>query len=178
MERKAYGKINLGLSVLGRRPDGYHQVDMIMQSISLGDTITFAPADRLELVTDNPDLPCDGTNLMVKAALAFAQKTGKSADWQLTCAKRIFLAAGLAGGSTDAAAVLRGLNDLSGQPLDRPALEELAAAIGSDVPFCLYGGTQRARGRGEQMTVLPPVPRLDLVLAKPRDLGEIGRAHV
>ena len=98
MERKAYGKINLGLSVLGRRPDGYHQVDMIMQSISLGDTITFAPADRLELVTDNPDLPCDGTNLMVKAALAFAQKTGKSADWQLTCAKRIFLAAGLAGG--------------------------------------------------------------------------------
>ena len=171
MERKAYSKINLGLSVLGRRPDGYHQVDMIMQSISLGDTIIFAPADRLELVTDNPDLPCDGTNLMVKAALAFAQKTGKSADWQLTCAKRIFLAAGLAGGSTDAAAVLRGLNDLSGQPLDRPALEELAAAIGSDVPFCLYGGTQRARGRGEQMTVLPPVPRLDLVLAKPRDLG-------
>lgn len=74
MERKAYGKINLGLSVLGRRPDGYHQVDMIMQSISLGDTITFAPADRLELVTDNPDLPCDGTNLMVKAALALPKR--------------------------------------------------------------------------------------------------------
>lgn len=171
MERKAYGKINLGLSVLGRRPDGYHQVDMIMQSISLADTVSFARGEGLSLVCDNPDLPCDGSNLMVKAARAFSAKTGLAVNWHLACTKRIFLAAGLAGGSTDAAAVLRGLNDLCGQPLDRQALEELAASIGSDVPFCLYGGTQRARGRGEKMTVLPPVPRLDLVLAKPRNLG-------
>ena len=108
MERKAYGKINLGLSVLGRRPDGYHQVDMIMQSISLADTVSFAPGEGLSLVCDNPDLPCDGSNLMVKAARAFSAKTGLAVNWHLACTKRIFLAAGLAGGSTDAAAVLRG----------------------------------------------------------------------
>ncbi|MGP2528465.1 4-(cytidine 5'-diphospho)-2-C-methyl-D-erythritol kinase [Acidaminococcus sp. LBK-2] len=170
MKETAFGKINLGLSVLGRRTDSYHQVDMIMQSISLADCINFVPAEAFGVETDDPGLPCDGSNLMVKAAWAFAQRTGKPISYHLTCAKRIFLAAGLAGGSTDAAAVLRGLNDLSGKPLDRAALEELAASIGSDVPFCLYGGTQRARGRGERMTVLPAVPRLDMVLVKPRDL--------
>ena len=76
MERTAYGKINLGLRVLGKRPDGYHEVDMILQSISLADTITFAPADTFSLETDRPDLPCDDSNLMVKAARAFAQATG------------------------------------------------------------------------------------------------------
>ena len=171
MERTAYGKINLGLRVLGKRPDGYHEVDMILQSISLADTITFAPADTFSLETDRPDLPCDDSNLMVKAARAFAQATGCPAAYHLSCTKRIFLAAGLAGGSTDAAAVLRGLNDLCGSPLDRAGLECLGAAIGSDVPFCVYGGTQRGRGRGEQMTVLPAAPLLWLVLVKPRELG-------
>lgn len=171
MERTAYGKINLGLRVLGKRPDGYHEVDMILQSISLADTITFAPADTFSLETDRPDLPCDDSNLMVKAARAFAQATGCSAAYHLSCTKRIFLAAGLAGGSTDAAAVLRGLNDLCGSPLDRAGLERLGATIGSDVPFCVYGGTQRGRGRGEQMTVLPAAPILWLVLVKPRELG-------
>lgn len=171
MERTACGKINLGLQVLGKRPDGYHEVDMILQSISLADTITFTPAETFTLETDRPDLPCDDSNLMVKAAKAFARATGRSIAYHLVCTKRIFLAAGLAGGSTDAAAVLRGLNDLSGRPLDRQSLEALGATIGSDVPFCVYGGTQRGRGRGEQMTVLPAAPLLWLVLVKPRELG-------
>lgn len=171
MERTAYGKINLGLRVLGKRPDGYHEVDMILQSISLADTITFTPAPEFSLETDRPDLPCDDSNLMVKAARAFAQATGYSINYRLACTKRIFLAAGLAGGSTDAAAVLRGLNDLNGRPLDRSGLEKVGASIGSDVPFCVYGGTQRGRGRGEQLTVLPAAPLLWLVLVKPRELG-------
>lgn len=171
MKETAYGKINLGLSVLGKRSDGYHQVDMIMQSISLADSITFVPAETFGVETDNPQLPCDGSNLMVKAARAFAERTGQPVPYRLICTKRIFLAAGLAGGSTDAAAVLRGLNALSGCPLEQEELETLGAALGSDIPFCIRGGTQRARGRGEEMTVLPPAPRLDLVLVKPRDLG-------
>ena len=171
MKETAYGKINLGLSVLGKRSDGYHQVDMIMQSISLADSITFVPAETFGVETDNPQLPCDGSNLMVKAARAFAERTGQPVPYHLICIKRIFLAAGLAGGSTDAAAVLRGLNALSGCPLEQEELETLGAALGSDIPFCIRGGTQRARGRGEEMTVLPPAPRLDLVLVKPQDLG-------
>ena len=171
MKETAYGKINLGLSVLGKRSDGYHQVDMIMQSISLADSITFVPAETFGVETDNPQLPCDGSNLMVKAARAFAERTGQPVPYHLICIKRIFLAAGLAGGSTDAAAVLRGLNALSGCPLEQEELETLGAALGSDIPFCIRGGTQRARGRGEEMTVLPPAPWLDLVLVKPRDLG-------
>lgn len=171
MKETAYGKINLGLSVLGRRPDGYHQVDMIMQSISLADSITFVPAEAFGVETDNLQLPCDGSNLMVKAARAFAERTGQPVPYRLVCAKRIFLAAGLAGGSTDAAAVLRGLNALAGHPLDLEELEKMGAALGSDIPFCVRGGTQRARGRGEKMTLLPPAPRLDLVLVKPRELG-------
>ena len=171
MKETAYGKINLGLSVLGKRSDGYHQVDMIMQSISLADSITFVPAETFGVETDNPQLTCDGSNLMVKAARAFAERTGQLVPYRLICIKRIFLAAGLAGGSTDAAAVLRGLNVLSGCPLEQEELETLGAALGSDIPFCIRGGTQRARGRGEEMTVLPPAPRLDLVLVKPQDLG-------
>lgn len=171
MKETAYGKINLGLSVLGKRSDGYHQVDMIMQSISLADSITFVPAETFGVETDNPQLPCDGSNLMVKAARAFAERTGQPVPYHLICIKRIFLAAGLAGGSTDAAAVLRGLNALSGCPLEQEELETLGAALGSDIPFCIRGGSQRARGRGEEMTVLPPAPWLDLVLVKPRDLG-------
>ena len=88
MKETAYGKINLGLSVLGRRPDGYHQVDMIMQSISLADSITFVPAEAFGVETDNPQLPCDGSNLMVKAARAFAERTGQPVPYRLVCAKR------------------------------------------------------------------------------------------
>lgn len=147
MERTACGKINLGLQVLGKRPDGYHEVDMILQSISLADTIAFAPAETFGLETDRPDLPCDDSNLMVKAAKAFARATGRSIAYHLACTKRIFLAAGLAGGSTDAAAVLRGLNDLNGCPLDRRSLEALGATIGSDVPFaCMEAPSEAGAG--------------------------------
>ncbi len=90
MERTAYGKINLGLRVLGKRPDGYHEVDMILQSISLADTITFTPAPGFSLETDQPDLPCDDSNLIVKAARAFTRATGRTIDCHLACTKRDF----------------------------------------------------------------------------------------
>ncbi len=179
----AYAKINLGLKVLGRRPDGYHGVDMIMQSISLADTITLEPAASFAVTTDLAELPCDKRNLMVKAALAFQKATGCDLNVHLHGEKQIFVAAGLAGGSTDAAAVLKLLNQYYGEPLPRQQLETVAATIGSDVPFCIAGGTQRARGRGELMTVLPAVPDFHLVLVKPAALevstawayGEIDR---
>ena len=167
----AFAKINLGLKVLGRRPDGYHGVDMIMQSISLADRITLEPAEEFSVTTDLPELPCDKRNLMVRAALAFQKKTGCSLNVHLHGEKHIFVAAGLAGGSTDAAAVLKLLNKYYDNPLSRAQLETLAAEIGSDVPFCIAGGTQRARGRGEQMTVLTPAPEFFLVLAKPAGLA-------
>lgn len=167
----AFAKINLGLKVLGRRPDGYHGVDMIMQSISLADRISLEPAEDFSVTTDLPELPNDKRNLMVRAALAFQERTGCGLKVHIHGEKRIFVAAGLAGGSTDAAAVLKLLNRYYGQPLTRQQLEALAADIGSDVPFCIAGGTQRARGRGELMTVLPPVPEFFLVLAKPAELA-------
>lgn len=179
----AFAKINLGLKVLGRRSDGYHGVDMIMQSISLADTITLEPAEHFAVTTDLTELPCDQRNLMVKAALAYQQAVGCDLKVHIHGEKHIFVAAGLAGGSTDAAAVLKLLNRYYGEPLTRQQLEILAASIGSDVPFCIAGGTQRARGRGELMTVLPAVPEFHLVLVKPAALevstawayGEIDR---
>ena len=171
MKQEAYGKINLGLKVTEKRADGFHTVDMIMQSISLCDTISLETAERFGMRTDDPSLPCDERNLMVKVALAFQRKTGCSLKVQLECQKRIFQAAGLAGGSTDAAAVLRLLNKYYGSPLSLEELETVGAEVGSDVPFCIRGGTQRARGRGELMTVLPAAPELQLVLLKPRELA-------
>lgn len=173
----AFAKINLGLKVLGRRQDGYHGVDMIMQSISLADTITLEPADSFMVTTDLAELPCDKRNLMVKAALVFQKAVGCDLNVHIHGEKHIFVAAGLAGGSTDAASVLKLLNRYYGEPLNRQQLETLAASIGSDVPFCIAGGTQRARGRGERMTVLPAVPDFHLVLVKPAAL-EVSTAWV
>lgn len=171
MEENAYGKINLGLSVGVRRPDGYHQVDTILQSISLDDRITLEPAATFSLSSDNPDLPCDASNLMVKAAKVFQKVTGQLPNVHLHVEKKIFMAAGLAGGSADAAAVLRLLNRYCGTKLSRNQLEQMGAKIGSDVPFCLYGGIQRGRGRGDALTQLKNAPDFALVLVKPRQLS-------
>ena len=165
---KAHAKINLTLEVLGKRPDGYHEVAMIMQSVSLHDTVTLSLRDSgISLACDRPDLPCDSGNLAFRAADLLRREVGVARGVQIELTKRIPLAAGLAGGSTDAAAVLKGLNRLWQLALPAVELERLAARLGSDVPFCLQGGTSLATGRGEILTALPDFSGHGVVLANP-----------
>lgn len=167
----APAKLNLTLDILSRRPDGYHEMSMVMQSVSLCDTV------RLELGEPGPIrcesglsyLPSGRENLAVSAALAFQAATGRSVEGlRIVLEKRIPVCAGTAGGSSDAAAVLRGLDALTGTGLDPLALAEIGAAVGSDVPYCVLGGTALAEGRGERLTPLSPLPSCTIVLCKPR----------
>ncbi len=163
----ARAKINLALDVLGRRPDGYHEVAMVMQSVALADKVTLAAADDISVTSTFADLDCGPTNLAYRAAALLRDRCGVARGVRITLEKNIPLAAGLAGGSTDAAAVLRGLNGLWRLGLTPAELEELGAALGSDVPFCLRGGTALATGRGELLAPLPALPPVWVVLAKP-----------
>lgn len=163
----AYGKINLGLDVLGLRPDHYHEVSMIMQSIGLADIVTITGAPELTVTADRPGLEGGPSNLAYKAAVLMGKVARRLPRVHIHIEKRIFLAAGLAGGSTDAAAVLRGLNRYWELRLPADRLERLGAELGSDVPFCIEGGTALAQGRGELITPLPDLLTLLLVLAKP-----------
>ena len=162
-----YAKINLGLDVLGLRPDKYHEVAMVMQTISLADTLTFTDSPELTVTVDLPGLEGGPSNLAWKAAVLMAEYAHRPPRVHIHIEKKIFLAAGLAGGSTDAAAVLRGLNRFWELHLPGEKLERLGAKLGSDVPFCVAGGTVLATGRGEILTPLPDLPELLLVLAKP-----------
>ena len=162
-----YAKINLGLDVLGLRPDKYHEVAMVMQTISLADTLTFTDSPELTVTVDLPGLEGGPSNLAWKAAVLMAEYAHRPPRVHIHIEKKIFLAAGLAGGSTDAAAVLRGLNRFWELHLPGEKLERLGAKLGSDVPFCVAGGTALATGRGEILTPLPDLPELLLVLAKP-----------
>ena len=139
-----------------------------MQSISLADTVTLEKHSGLVVQTGRSDLPGDSSNLAYKAAMLMAERFNKTPDVKITLDKHIFMAAGLAGGSSDAAAVLRGLNRLWQLGLNAAQLEELAAEIGSDVPFCICGGTALAEGRGEILTPLPEPQEAVIVLAKPQ----------
>ena len=166
----AYAKINLSLDVLGRLPGGYHEMKMVMQTVSLCDDVLLAPAEdglrRLE--TNFGFLPSDGRNIARRAAEAFFAAAGGGArGLSIRLEKRIPVGAGLGGGSADAAAVLRGLNGLSGQPLPCGRMLEIAAGLGSDVPFCLLGGTRLASGRGEVLEELPSLPDCGVVICKP-----------
>lgn len=168
---KAYAKLNLTLDVLGTLPDGYHEMKMVMQSVSLCDDVFVALNDSGEVTMESNFgfLPCDGRNIAVKAAQSFFAKAGLgSAGAHIRLQKRIPVGAGMAGGSTDAAAVLRALNRLYGTGFSRETLEELGGALGSDVPFCIAGGTRLATGRGEVLSPLPPMPDCGLVICKPR----------
>ena len=166
--QKAYAKINLLLDVTGKRSDGYHEVSMIMQSVSLFDTIRFSPRPaKISLSVDRLDLPCDSSNLAFRAAELLQQECGVSKGVHIDLVKRIPMAAGLAGGSSDAAAVLRGLNELWQLSLSAEDLEQLAARLGSDVPFCLWGGTVHATGRGEKLEPLADFAGRGVVLVHP-----------
>ena len=146
---QAPAKINLTLDILGTRPDGYHEMDMVMQSVSLCDEITLdlGSPGGIRAESGLRFLPNDKGNLAVAAAVAFRKATGQTwEDLHIGIRKHIPVCAGTAGGSSDAAAVLRGLNDLTGAGLDREALARIGQEVGSDVPYCVLGGTALARG--------------------------------
>jgi len=165
---KAYAKINLALDIIGKRADNYHEVAMIMQSIGLFDVITLENAPSgITLTTDNPNLSVGGDNIAHRAALLFKEHCRIENGVKIMIEKKIPLAAGLAGGSTDAAATLVGLAKLWGLSLSLTEFDYLGAKLGSDVPFCLHGGTMLAVGRGEIVTPLPPLPKCYVILAKP-----------
>ncbi len=165
---KARAKINLTLDVLGKRPDGYHEVEMVMQTIELHDLLLLEEADRgVVVTTSNPLLAAGESNIAYKAARLVMDALGVEKGIRIHIIKNIPVAAGLAGGSTDAAAVLKGLNSLWDLGLSKDEAEKMGASIGSDVPFCVRGGTALARGRGEILSNLPDAPEMWLVLAKP-----------
>ncbi len=167
---QAPAKLNLTLDVLGKRADGYHEMKMIMTSISLCDRLTLEleEGEGLSLRTNLGFLPLDERNLAAAAALALARETGAELG-KLTIAleKQVPVCAGMAGGSSDAAAVLRCLNEALDLGLSGERLAEIGAGVGSDVPYCVLGGTALATGRGEEIAPLPPLPPCWVVLAKP-----------
>ena len=161
----AAAKINLTLDVFGKRLDGYHDVSMIMQSISLADKITLFKSQRIEMTCSNPRLPVDNRNLAFKAAELILDGSGYGV--KIILEKNIPIEAGLAGGSSDAAAVLRGIDKLYELQKTREEMLGMAAKLGADVSFCLQGGTALAEGVGEKLTLLQALPKLWLVLIKP-----------
>ncbi len=167
---RAYAKINLSLDVLGRRQDGYHEVRMVMQSIDLYDNVVLRKTDEegIALSADKDYLPTDERNLMVRAALQLFEKYGLQGGLQMELAKFIPVAAGLAGGSTDAAAVLRGINELYGLGLSAEELSSEGLKLGADVPYCLTGKTMLSEGIGEKLSLLPPCPDCSILVSKPR----------
>lgn len=153
----APAKLNLLLAVTGRRPNGFHDLVSLVVTLDFGDTLRVEPAERMELSCDDPAVPADGTNLVLKAARAFAEASGWKGAARFTLEKRVPAGAGLGGGSSDAAAALRALNRIAGGEFSLSAsrLAEVAATVGSDCPLFLAGGPSVMRGRGERLEALP-----------------------
>lgn len=170
--QRAYAKINLTLDVGGMRPDGFHEVTMVMQTVGLWDEITLnlRRDGKIHLDCNWPYLVRDERNIAWRAAHLILQTCGRSEGVDIRLAKKIPVAAGLAGGSSDAAAVLRGMNHLLKAGLSLRELSELAKQLGSDVPYCLTGGTCLATGRGEELERIETMPPAYVVLVKP-DFG-------
>lgn len=167
---KAPAKINLGLDALYKRKDGYHELEMIMASVDLADRLLFEelPENEIVIETDSSFLPVDRRNHVYQAAELLKRTFNLTQGVKITIEKRIPVAAGLAGGSSDCAAALRGLNRLWGLELSLEELAELGSQIGSDVPYCIHGGTAFVTGRGEKIEFLPSMPQCWVVLVKPR----------
>ncbi|BAL83603.1 putative 4-diphosphocytidyl-2-C-methyl-D-erythritol kinase [Selenomonas ruminantium subsp. lactilytica TAM6421] len=166
---EANAKINLTLDILGKREDGFHEVSMVMQSIGLHDTLSLEKIEAgIELTINVPWLKADEKNLAWRAAALMQEEFKLAGGVRIELIKRIPVAAGLAGGSADAAAVLKGMNELYDLGLSQKKLCELGAQLGSDIPFCIMGGTMLATGRGEVLTRLADMPETWVVLAKPR----------
>lgn len=177
LKQKAYAKINLSLDVVRRRDDGYHEVKMIMQTVGLYDELVMEKCGQGIHITVSmgedflgETLPADENNLVYKAAKLVTDRYGLSGGVRIHLDKRIPMAAGMAGGSTDAAAVIRGMNELFLLGMDAGEMKKLAVKIGADVPYCIEGGTQLSEGIGEILTPLRAAPEFLLLIAKP-DIG-------
>lgn len=170
IQEQAWAKLNLSLDVHGKLPNGYHDLTMVMASVDLHDDVEITLREDGVVVADSglPWLPSDDRNLAVRAAKAFFAAAGmENAGADIRIKKRIPVGAGMAGGSTDAAAVLRGLNRLTSQGFSAEKLREIGLTLGSDVPYCVTGGMMLAQGQGEILTPLPDMPPCYIVICKP-----------
>jgi 4-diphosphocytidyl-2-C-methyl-D-erythritol kinase len=166
----AYAKINISLDIVAKREDGYHDLVMVMQTVGLSDEITIecSKGDGITIDAGLPYLPDNERNIAAKAALAFFSYTGIAGyHTDIKIKKKIPVCAGLGGGSADAACVLRMLDGMFESNLGRESLEKLGNTVGSDVPFCINGGTRLAKGRGDILTGLPSIPKCSIVICKP-----------
>ena len=169
LQLKAYAKINLGLDVVRKREDGYHEVRMIMQSVKLFDKLTFhlLEEDTIRLKTNLGFLPVDDNNLVYKAVRLIKEQYGVTQGLEIDLYKCIPVAAGMAGGSTDCAAALVGASKLFGLHLSKEELMQLGVRLGADVPYCIMRGTALSEGIGEVLTPLPSIPDCKILIAKP-----------
>jgi len=167
--KKAYAKVNLGLDVIRRREDGYHEVRMIMQTVDLYDILAFTRREEpgIVVMTDREELPGDESNLVYKAARLLTETYFIKEGIKIELQKRIPMAAGMAGGSTDAAAVFHGMNEMFELGMSEDEMCTLGVKIGADVPYCIKGGTALAEGIGEILTRLPDTPGCMVLIAKP-----------
>lgn len=169
IQLNAYAKINLGLDVIGKRPDGYHEVRMIMQTIGLHDKLSINTIHNpnIKMKTNLPFLPVNDKNIVYKAVSLIKEKHQIKEGIYINLKKRIPVSAGLAGGSTDAAAALIGMNKLFDLDLSLEDLMDIGVTLGADVPYCLIGGTALSEGIGEKLTSLPPFPDSNILVVKP-----------
>lgn len=177
--KKAYGKINLGLDVIGRRDDGYHIVKMIMQTVELHDVVTMEKTSDgvISMTTDDVNLPVDQDNLCIQAAELLKKEFGFSEGLKIHLEKNIPVAAGMAGGSTDAAAVLKGVNELFDLGLSEEELMKRGLLLGADIPYCIMGGTALSEGIGEVLTKVAPMEKTLLLIAKPPVNVSTGKVY-
>lgn len=165
---KAFAKINLSLDVLGKLDNGYHEVQMVMQTVSVFDLVTVSKLrSGIELSTNLPYLPIDCNNIAYRAAEEFFEYTGIKAGVRIDISKRIPVGAGLAGGSSNASAVLKAMNKLFDAGLSLKELCKIGIKLGADVPYCILGGTRLAEGIGEKLSPLPKLPKCSILLVKP-----------
>jgi 4-diphosphocytidyl-2-C-methyl-D-erythritol kinase len=168
-KQRAYAKINLGLDVLRRRPDGYHEVKMVMQTVDIYDDLFLEKTEKpgVELQIEGSELTAGKDNLICRAAELFMEEKEIAGGVKIRLVKRIPIAAGMAGGSSDAAATLRGMNELWETGCSAQELQKLGVRLGADIPYCVVGGTMLSEGIGEILTPLPAPPECVLLIAKP-----------
>lgn len=168
MRLEAHAKINLSLDIVGKREDGYHLLEMVMQEIELHDVVEVEKADKgITLSCSKEYIPCNSKNTAYKAAEMMIERFGIDGGVRISIEKNIPVAAGLAGGSTDAAAVIRGMNEVYGLGLSMKEMMDLGLKVGADVPYCLVGGTALCSGIGEVVKPLKPFSGVDILLVKP-----------
>ncbi|MBR4395701.1 MAG: 4-(cytidine 5'-diphospho)-2-C-methyl-D-erythritol kinase [Eubacteriaceae bacterium] len=173
----ARAKINLGLDILCKRDDGYHDIRTLMHTVSLCDTLVFEISDETSLSCDMPGIPIDGNNIVIKCLNRTEEAVGKKLPMKIELYKRIPSGAGLGGGSADGAETIKAANELYGLGLTPDEQAEIAARAGSDIPFLVYGGFALCEGRGELITKLPKLGAYPCLLVKPEESVDTGAAY-